>query len=197
VNDLYCFRLFDEDFARLGEELDAAIREPLRPLPRIFIRHRHEDRTIATALMELLKAAFQAGKADILCTSVPSHGLETGVQTSGQLRSCVVGAEVVIGILTPSVSRSDYVLLEVGAAWGSGVPTLPVTAKGSSATDVPPILNELHWISLESREGCLRLVDDIARRTSLLRNEGQDEKVSEAATTVAAVAANRSEEARA
>jgi hypothetical protein len=196
VNDLYCFRLFDEDVPRLAGELDAAIREPVRPLPRIFISHRHEDRTTAAALMELLKLAFQAEKTDIRCTSVTSHGLETGVQTSSQLRSSIVGAEVVIGILTPNVSRSDYVLLELGAAWGCGIPTLPVTANGASATDVPPILDELHRISLESKDGCLRLIEDIARRTSLLQNEGQADRVSEAAATVAAVAEIRSTEAR-
>jgi hypothetical protein len=94
-------------------------------LPRIFINHGHEDRTITAALMELLKVAFHTEKADIRCTSVTSHGLETGVQTSGQIGSSIVGAEVVIGILTPSVSRSDYVLLELGAAWGSGVRPCP------------------------------------------------------------------------
>jgi hypothetical protein len=51
--------------------------------------------------------AFQTERNDIRCTSVASHGLETGVQTSGQLGSSISGA-----------ARSNYVLVELGAAWG-------------------------------------------------------------------------------
>jgi hypothetical protein len=45
------------------------------------------------------------------------------------LRSNLAGAELVIGLLSPGTTESNYVLVELGAAWGQDVTTFPLLAR--------------------------------------------------------------------
>src|SRR5262249_15150560 len=114
--------------------------------------------------------------------------LTPGERTSEQLRSEIARAELVIGILCPDTPRSNYVLCELGAAWGRDAPTFPVLARGATFADIPSPLNERHSISLEREENCLQLLDYIARATSLKRRERVAAKVARDAKLLAKVA---------
>jgi TIR domain len=175
VNDLYCLRLrseADQEFTRTAAWIHKAIADNIKLAPRIFISHRHVDERIATKLVALLQQAFHVEATDIRCTSVKPYMLAPGERTSEQLRSDIAGAELVIGILTPETSESNYVLCELGAAWGRDVVTFPVLAKGASLEDVPAPLNERHPISLESEDNCLDLIRYVGVRTSLRARRG-------------------------
>jgi hypothetical protein len=56
----------------------------------------------------------------------------------------LAGAELVIGLLSPGTTESNYVLAELGAAWGHDVTTFPLLARGATYADVPSPLNERH-----------------------------------------------------
>jgi len=139
------------------------------PRPKIFISHRHKDEEIAEALIELLECAFHIETVDIRCTSVQPYTLSSGERTSDRLRTEIAEAEVVIGLLTPDTKESNYVVAELGAAWGCDVPTYPLLARDASFDHVPEPLNERHSLSLQKESDCFQLIDDIARETSLKR----------------------------
>ena len=189
LSDVFCFTLKDGAIDRLVDELDKAIRDNMRLTPRIFISHRHKDRAIATALIELLESAFYIEPSDIRCTSVPGYMLTPGERTSEELRSNLAGAELVVGLLSPDTAQSNYVLAELGAAWGRDVPTFPLLARGATYADVPSPLNERHCVPLEVQENCMELVDSVAAKTTLKRRNGANlGKVAQAATALAAAA---------
>lgn len=191
ISDYACFKLpKDEPNERsmLVDRLHAAIVQHDRDAaarPRIFISHRHKDEKQAKALVSLLEAFFQIEKHDIRCTSVQPYKLAVGDRTSERLRAEIAGADVVLGLLSPDTSESKYVLAELGAAWGCGVPTFPLRVGGAKFEDVPEPLNERHSLSLDSVSECIQLVQDIARVTSLTAKEAVWARVQEQAESLA------------
>lgn len=185
VNDLHCFELpvqRDKDIDRLSVELEDAIREHSRKYPkppRIFISHRHIDEPMAAALISVLEAAFTISKSDIRCTSVQPYALPPGERVSDRLRNDINGAELVLGLIGPEVSESQYVLFELGASWSRGAPTFPVLVRGAKASDVPGPLGERHSVSLEDDGSCHQLIDDIETETSLGRKQGVSGRVAD------------------
>jgi hypothetical protein len=189
IADIYCFRLKDPaNLDSLVDDLDKAIDDNIKLIPRIFISHRHKDEPVVAALTALLEQAFYVERSDIRCTSVQPYMLTPGERTSELLRTEIAGAELVIGVLTPDTSESNYVLCELGASWGRDVTTFPILARGATFADVPSPLNERHSMSLETEENCLQLVDYIASKTSLRRRDGAIGKVAQQAKALAAVA---------
>jgi hypothetical protein len=189
IADIYCFRLREPDnLDSLVEALDKAIDDNIKLIPRIFISHRHKDEPIAAALTALLEQAFYVEPSDIRCTSVQPYMLTPGERTSELLRTEIAGAELVIGVLSPDTSESNYVLCELGASWGRDVATFPVLVRGATFADVPSPLSERHSVSLENEENCLQLVDYIASKTSLKRRDGAIGKVAQQAKALAAAA---------
>jgi hypothetical protein len=172
----------------LVNKLDEAIQDNMRLTPRVFISHRHKDWAIAKALIELLKSALVIDSADIRCTSVQGYMLTPGERTSEELRSNLAGAELVIGVLSPGTTESNYVLTELGAAWGQDVTTFPLLARGATYSDVPSPLNERHCVSLESQENCLDLIEYVAMKTTLRRKGKTLGKLMQAAKAWAAAA---------
>ncbi|HLO15515.1 MAG TPA: toll/interleukin-1 receptor domain-containing protein [Anaerolineales bacterium] len=156
--------------------------------PRIFISHRHKDVKIAEALLNLLESAFHIEKIDIRCTSVQPYTLPSGEKTSEKLRTEISSAEVVIGLLTPDTRESNYVIAELGAAWGCNIPTFPLLARGATYEHVPEPLNERHSLSLQKESDCLQLIDDIARESSLTRRTEVSGRVTRDAKNLSEIA---------
>ena len=172
VSDLYCFKLIantDEEAAKTAHDLDNAISDSAKLAPRIFISHRHIDKSVAAALVALLEQGFNIRNNDLRCTSVKPYMLDPGERTSEKLRSDLSHAELVIGILSPDTVESNYVLCELGASWGRDVPTFPVLARGATIANVPSPLNERNPMTLEEESNCLDLIEYVATKTSLQR----------------------------
>jgi hypothetical protein len=175
IDDYHCLFLRSSDAGDLDtivNQIHSVISQysdEMSKNPRIFISHRHKDVKIAEALVNLLESAFHIEKNDIRCTSVQPYTLPSGERTSDKLRAEINSAEVVIGLLTPDTRESNYVVAELGAAWGCNIPTFPLLARGATYEHVPEPLNERHSLSLQKGSDCLQLIDDIARETSLVR----------------------------
>jgi hypothetical protein len=143
--------------------------------PKLFISHRHKDEPVASGLVSLLETAFEIRTEDIRCTSVQPYTLPIGSRTSERLRQELCQAEVVLGLISPNTVESQYVLVELGAAWGQDRPTFPLLTSGATAVNVPSPLNERHCISLEDEDNCLQLIEELEQLTSLKRrNYGGD-----------------------
>ena len=167
---------------RLASELDEAIvaHQSRRP-PRIFISHRHKDHRVARKLIDLLRTAFHITPGDIRCTSVPGYKLAVGAQSAESLQTDLNGAEIVMGLVGPDTTESEYVLFELGASWGLRKPTFPLRLSGATFQHVPEVLRERSSLLLEDVTQCMQLVEDIARVSSL------DRKVSSARGGAAAI----------
>jgi hypothetical protein len=186
LSDIYCFRLYDVQ--TLVDELEKAICDNVKLTPRIFISHRHKDEAVVGALTDLLEQAFYIERNDIRCTSVQPYMLTPGERTSELLRNEIARAELVIGVLSPDTSESNYVLCELGASWGQDVPTFPVLVRGATYANVPSPLSERHSMSLETDENCLQLIDYVAAKTTLRRKDGGIGKLAQQAKALAVAA---------
>lgn len=173
VAAFHCFWLTgagSKAIEKLASELDEAIvaHQAARP-PRIFISHRHKDQQVARKLIDLLKSAFHLKSGDVRCTSVPGYKLAVGSQSAESLQRDLIGAEIVMGLIGPDTTDSDYVLFELGASWGLRKPTFPLRVAGATFRHVPEVLREKSSLLLEDVTQCLQLVEDVARISSLPR----------------------------
>ena len=168
VTAFHCFWLGTGERAiavkKLAAELhDALVAHAAARTPRLFISHRHHHQDIARALIGLLEAGLEIKPDDIRCTSVQGYKLAVGSQSAASLQADLEGAELVMGIIGPETSKSDYVLFELGAAWGLNTPTFPLRVRGATFQHVPEVLREKSSLTLEDLSQCLQLLDDISR----------------------------------
>jgi len=173
VSAFHCFWLLGSGHAairKLAADLHSAIKthSEAQP-PRIFISHRHKDVRVARELIALLRSAFHMATRDIRCTSVPGYKLAVGSQSSDSLQTDLRGAEIVMGLIGPDTSESDYVLFEIGASWGLRKPTFPLRIHGATFRQVPEVLREKSSLTLEDVTQCLQLVEDVSRVSSISR----------------------------
>jgi len=173
VSAFHCFWLLGDSHTairKLAADLHGAIKthREAQP-PRIFVSHRHKDVRVARKLIALLRSAFHIAARDIRCTSVPGYTLAVGSQSSDSLRTDLNGAEIVMGLVGPDTSESDYVLFELGASWGLPKPTFPLRIRGATFRQVPEVLREKSSLSPEDVTRCIQLVEDVQRVSSISR----------------------------
>jgi hypothetical protein len=175
VSDLFSVRLRPdpEGIKGAAHDLVKAMREHLsltrRGLPRIFISHRHHEAAVVQALVHVIEAAFEVRPEDLRCTSVHPYRLRAGDRTADRLRTELQHAEAVLGIVSPNVKDSSYVLFELGASWGRGGRTFPLLVRGATSADVPAPIGDLHTLDLSNEAECHQLIDDLADVVTLDR----------------------------
>jgi hypothetical protein len=160
----------------VAKEIDEAVRNE-HVYPKIFISHRHSDKQVAQALVDLLEAAFQIKPHDVRCTSIHKYALNIGDRTTERLRTELRHAKVVLGIISPDVKDSSYVMFELGASWGRSGITLPLLIRGATVADVPAPIGDLHAVSLTDADACDKLLKDLTPVVSLTPRIGQDEAI--------------------
>lgn len=182
ISDLFTVRMREAAppepaIKEAAEELVRALHEHLerttRGYPKIFVSHRHSDVAVVQALVNVLTAAFEVQPEDLRCTSVHPYRLKAGDRTADRLRSELQRAEAVLGIISPDVKASSYVLFELGASWGRAGITLPLLVRGATSADVPAPIGDLHTLSLADEAECHQLVDDLADVVTLKRQVKQ------------------------
>ena len=179
VKDVYVYRMDPSaNGIKLGaEDIDRTYRTARSGFPKVFISHRHADRIVVEALVSLLTTAFDIQQNDLRVTSVRPYNLKWGAVTPDRLREELQFADAVIGVISPNSSGSSYVLFELGASWGRGMPgtTLPLLIRGATNADVPAPIAALNTLSVSAEADCHQLLDDLAAIvTSLNRKDGQE-----------------------
>lgn len=194
VSDLFTVRM-QPDAAGIKDaasELVRAFGEHLarsrRGFPKIFISHRHADVAVVQALVNVLAAAFVIEPTDLRCTSVYPYRLKVGDRTSDRLRAELQRAEAVLGIISPDVKASSYVLFELGASWGRAGITLPLLVRGATSADVPAPIGDLHTLSLANEAECHQLIDDLSDVVTLPRQSKQGSLIAQKVTDLVASA---------
>ncbi len=128
----------------------------------IFISHSAKDKSIAEALVNLLKGSLNISAGKIRCTSVDGYRLPLGATTDEQLRKEIYAAKVFLGLITPISLQSTYVLFELGARWGANLHLAPVLAAGSTTTILRGPLSSLNALSCDEPAQIHQLLKDTA-----------------------------------
>jgi hypothetical protein len=132
----------------------------------VLISHSSKDKRLAEALITLLRAGLRLSATQIRCTSVDGYRLPGGANTNDQLLREIKTVNVLVGLLTPNSLASTYVLFELGARWGVGLPMIPLLA-GIRAADMRGPDNALNALSCDSDAQLVQLVEDIGRELQI------------------------------
>lgn len=145
--------------------------------PRIFISHDSDNAAIAELLIDFLKAGLVIEDLEIRCTSIAGHRLVGGDDTRSELRDDIHASEVVLCLITPDSIDSDWVLLELGAAWVLSKPAIAIVAHGATFKELPPIFGLKHALQAAARVDMSGLFKGIAKWTTIKTRTENPEKV--------------------
>jgi hypothetical protein len=134
--------------------------------PRVFLSHAHADAAFATAVKNLLQAALDLNKADIVVSSAGGSGFSPGASVKRQAVAGVGNADCVIVLLTPNSVASNYVWFEYGLATatkpGAIIPL--TTAAGLAQKSQTPLGDDVIFRS-DQRNDLLKLVTAVRQAT--------------------------------
>ena len=134
--------------------------------PAVFVSHSSNDLKLAKLIVELLSSSLGLKHEDIRCTSVPGYRLPGGADFEKQLRSEIISAEAVIGLISKKSFNSAYVLFELGARWGTGRTLIPLLVDMNPKILKGPIVN-YNVLSCKKRDDLKQFVFDVANRLGL------------------------------
>jgi hypothetical protein len=134
---------------------------------KVFVSHSSNDKAIAEAFVQLVKAALNIPAKDIRCTSVEGYKLPAGADSNEQLRAEVFGCEVFVALLSPSSMKSMYVMFELGARWGTKRYLAPIQVGGLDPSALKAPLSGIHSINGASESDMHQLLEDIGRKLSM------------------------------
>lgn len=124
---------------------------------RVFVSHSHSDSKIVVSLVEYLLAGLTLKDSHIRCTSVAGHDLPSGTNIESELKKDLQNDIALIGLLTKNGLRSQWVLFELGAAWGREKLVIPILGPGVKYKDLPGPLAIYMPISTEDENFSYKL----------------------------------------
>lgn len=159
----------DQSERKSGEDQTETVAEH-----KVFISHSHADSGIASRLIDVIETYLRVPPGTIKCTSVPDYELDLGVLTSEELGLELNSAQLVIALLSPNSINAEWVLFELGAAWGRNCKTIPLLTGGLTMDDLPGPLKGRNAGELENIGVLRQLVDNVGKitgwRTDKVRN---------------------------
>ena len=129
---------------------------------RVFISHSSKDVDLIRELVVLLEKALTLRSNEIRCTSLDGYRLPGGADVESQLRSEVKSASVLVGLLTPASLASHYVLFELGARWGAGLPLIPLVAASDDRSRLHGPITALNILDLSNASQTHQLLQELA-----------------------------------
>lgn len=133
----------------------------------VFISHASEDKELAAALVDLLRSALDIPRDKIVCTSVDGYKLSAGANTDETLRKAVLECRTLVGIISPASQKSNYVLFELGARWGTKKDLIPLTALGATPRDLKGPLAGINGLDCSRRPDVLQLIGDLGTQLQM------------------------------
>ena len=128
----------------------------------VFLSHSSADHTLATSLAHLFQKSLRLPANKIRCSSVDGYRLGGGDLTDETLRREVLEADIFVGLITPASVRSQYVLFELGARWGSGRRLKPLLAGGMVTGSLGPPLVNLMCLNAGNEAQMMQLITGLA-----------------------------------
>ena len=127
----------------------------------VFLSYHRQDQEVARGLVDLIQDAGFSVWWDQQITG--------GMDFSDAVLTALRAARVVVVLLTPSSVRSEYVMMELGVALQKSamdplVRLIPVVDPGLHSSDLPPVVRNVHPLSLDelnTEAGRARLIRSI------------------------------------
>lgn len=132
----------------------------------IFISHSNRDTNIAKAVSELISIALKLEPENIRCSSVDGHRLEAGAQIDESIKKELLEADVLIGLISQASIKSTYVLMELGARWGSQKPLIILLTPEIEASELRGPLSGLHSLRCDEEGQIHQMIKDIGSHIS-------------------------------
>lgn len=101
----------------------------------IFISHSTKDKNLVGNIIELLQGGMGIGSERIFCTSINGN-LPTGEDFIQIIKDNMQECDVVLAIITPNYLKSNFCMMELGAAWISSQTLFPILANGIDFNDL-------------------------------------------------------------
>ncbi|WP_422353877.1 toll/interleukin-1 receptor domain-containing protein [Roseivirga pacifica] len=146
------------DFGYLAEEY---VKPKARIDMDIFISHSSSDIEIAKHLIQIIRKAFNIETKRIRCTSVPGHKLKAGANTDDQLKKEIFTSKAFIGVITKESINSTYVLFELGARWGVGLPLIPLICDQAGTSLLSGPIKNINALSAIDSSDMLQFLSDL------------------------------------
>ncbi|GEM_PF-2247057 len=145
------FGYLDKNKASTGSEIEMDI----------FISHSSKDVLYAKILIQIIRKAFNIKSGLIRCTSVPGYKLKVGANTDSQLKKEIFAAKAFIGIITKESINSTYVLFELGARWGVGLPLIPLLCDQNGSSLLSGPIKNINALSALDSSDLLQFLSDL------------------------------------
>lgn len=101
----------------------------------IFISHSTKDRELVEHIVELLQLGMGMEHHKIFCTSLDGT-LPTGEDFIKIIRDNVKDRGMVLAVITPEYLKSQFCMMELGAAWVEAEYLCPILAQGTEHQDL-------------------------------------------------------------
>lgn len=134
---------------------------------RLVISHSSVDADLVKVLVELVRLSLSLPAEEIRGTSVDGSRLPGGADAPARLRKEIAEAPAFVFLLTPASRASAYVLMEVGARWGTSKRILPLVARGIEPSEVPGPISHLTALDASKTGGVHQLVTDLAEELQI------------------------------
>lgn len=127
---------------------------------RLFISHIHEEREIAKAIRDELRACFGAQVEVFLAEDIP-----LGTNWFDQIKTALETSSVLLVLFSKYSSSRPWINIEAGYGVIAGKQVIPICHLGFSKADLPVIYGLLQAVDLLDTKDVGRLLDQIARAT--------------------------------
>jgi hypothetical protein len=121
--------------------------------PRIFLSHAAADKKLIEAVETLITKATGVTSGDVFCSSLEGQGVSTGDSFVDSIRGQLVGAKVVIAIITPAYLDSAFCMAELGAAWALKTSRVPIIVPPNSFAVMNATLLGIAGVMLDNEDG--------------------------------------------
>jgi hypothetical protein len=129
----------------------------------LFISHSSADENLAKQLISLIKDTIKFETKEIRCTSVDGYKLPPG-HTSSMLKKELEECSIVIGLITESSIKSNYVNFELGVGWYLDK-AWAILDTNINYNQIPGPLSEHNAIKLNDSGDISSLLDNIIEKT--------------------------------
>ena len=130
--------------------------------PQLFVSHIKEEARLAEILKTHLREDF-LGMVDIFVSS-DIDSIRTGDKWLETLEQALRETSALLVLCSPASINRPWVNFEVGAAWASSAPIVPICHSGLRPQDLPMPYSVLHSIEANSERGLRRTYSLVAEK---------------------------------
>ena len=137
--------------------------QQIQNTPKVFISHSSADKRIITLFVEkVLQLGLELKQKDIAFTSDERFGVEPGENIAKYIKDNILGASVVLIMLSKNYKASEVCLNEMGAAWALGKKCISVVLPETDFSELGWLTSLEKAVSIADKEQLSKLCQTLA-----------------------------------